>query len=173
MRDEKRGFTGNVDDGEIILVFRDMYRCKIWIGEGTYGDGGKDITMANWATDLEFTVNGKSCKPPYCTVSMSGGSYAYEQRVQIDTKELLGNGCRRGDVEVGIKVNPAPPTSHMCKIMDGFCRPSGEYFSYNDIICNKTAGRDVSLKAGSECGVVPRYTNKSKISTFIAYAVSF
>jgi hypothetical protein len=103
---------------------------------------------------------------------MSGGSYGYEQRVQIDAKELLGKGCRREDVEVSIKVNPIAPTAHTCKINDGFCRPSGVFFSYDSKLC-KEQDRDAALKAGSDCGVVPRYEKKSDISTFIAYAISF
>ena len=171
--DSKRGFRGTSDSGPLRLVFRNMYKCVIWIGEGTYGDGDKPITLANWDTDIVFKVNGKDCVRPNCRVSAGEtSSYAYAQVVQIDAKAVLGKSCRRGDVEVSMEVKPGSPTSHTCAIRDGYCRVSGDFWHarFRNDLCDE---KDTDKKEGEACGTVPRYQNASNIETYVSYAISF
>ena len=161
--DSKRGMRGDVTTGNITLAFRNMFQCLIWIGEPSYG-WNKPKSLANWAREIRFHVNGRPCAAPNCTV-VKGNDHP--QYVSIDARAIMGSTCRREDVEVTLEVVPVPPLNFTCDTAK--CSPGGVWDGYGPGMCAKGIGDGV----GGRCTKIPRYRKKKDVHTFISYAIAF
>jgi len=169
--DARYGMQGSVASGPLVLEFKDMFHCKIWIGEVHHAS--KTRLQANWMFDMGFKVNGEACVAPHCTILVQSHQDAYI--LQVDARALLGSRCRREPLQVEFEVRPSGPMKHKeyCECMCGTgCKnrargnhlgdaTGGGWRSYKGI-CPKTG-----------CNTTARYKHEMELVTTIGWAIAF
>eukprot|EP00937_MAST-01D_sp_MAST-1D-sp2_P006997 g6997.t1 len=155
--DIKMGMRGTSASKPLVMRFKELFQCKIWLGEPAY-EWTKPINMANWKYELKVKVNGQDCGT-HCKVHKEG----YRDMMAIDARAILGGRCRRQDVLVDVRVEPMSPLEHKCG-NDCKLDPPADWTDWADGACDDN---------GEDCVKKPRYTSKGEISTFIAYAIAF
>ena len=145
-KDQKRGMRGE-EGAKITLQFKDLFYCKIWIGETNY-EWSKPLSLANWQNEMLVRVNNKTCT--HCKAY----GFGQAQMLEVDARGMFGGGCRHMSILVDIELLQK---NHTCS---SSCENEKVWRGYKNFCRKNKEGKCFAL-------------DRKKIHTFISYAISF
>lgn len=172
--DQKRGFAGGATDGPFTLSFDGsiLWQCLVLVAEPEYG-WNKPREAANWAQELQVSVNGAPCAPPECTFAKEGKV----DMVWVDAHALLGSACRRQTFTVSLAVKPlgaaafeAEPVCQITGTHREYCEPVGIWKGY-DFKCERQGGPDECVPKRTEPWA--RTRPGSEVRAWVTHVIAF